>query len=313
MKLARAIESFTEVKRRVGLSYRESHYTLLQFLKQTGDKDLNCITEQEIINFVYSGTVSSKTRSARFTKVKKLFEWARDQGCLSVLPMPPVAPKLVNTFTPYIYSRDELKHIFFSAGSLNDRSSPMQGDTLKAFLVTIYACGLRLSEGLNIRLCDVDFERKTIIILETKFKKSRILPFGNQLETVLRDYRDKRIKYLPLPQKDKSYFFVSRNGNRFSSTHISHMFERVRKLANIYVPTRDQQPRLHDLRHTYAVHKLTEWYEQGENVQKLIYNLSTYMGHKDLEDTKVYLTMTKDFLQIVSNKFEQFIENGAQQ
>lgn len=312
MRLAQAIKSFTEVKRRIGLSFKSSHSLLMQFLRQTGDKELNCITEQEIKNYVYSGTVSSKTRSARFSKVKRLLEWAHNQGYLSVLPMPHVGPKYVNNFTPYIYSREELKKIFFSAGSLNDRSSPMQGDTLKTFFVTLYACGLRLSEGLNIRLCDVDFEKKTILILESKFRKSRILPFGSQLETVLRNYRDKRIKYLPLPQKDKSYFFVSRNGNRFSKNHVSHMFERVRKLANIYIPTRDQQPRLHDLRHTYAVHKLTEWYEQGENVQDLIYNLSTYLGHKDLEDTKVYLSMTKDFLQIVSNKFEQYIKNGEQ-
>lgn len=310
MKLAQAIKSFTETKRRVGLSFVDSYYMLMQFQKIVGDKELNCITEQDVFNFVNSGNVSTRTRAARFSKIKKLLEWAQNFGVLSSFPIISPGPKAVYNFTPYIYSRDELKHLFYAAGSLNDRSSPMQGDTLKTFLVTVYACGLRLSEGLNIRLCDVDFEKKTIIILESKFKKTRILPFGSQLEEVLRDYKEKRIKNLPLPQKNESYFFVSRNGNRFASTHISHMFERVRKLANIYVPSRKQQPRLHDLRHTYAVHKLMEWYEQGENVQELIYNLSTYMGHKDLEDTKIYLSMTKDFLRIVSNKFEDYIEQG---
>lgn len=306
MKFSLAISKSIEEKKRVGLSYRSSACVLRQFEKFNGDCDLSDITEEDIFKFVYSGNVSSKTQFYRFSLLKRLFTWAVNRGTLQDNPIVSEGPKSFCDFTPYIYSRDELRQLFSASETLNDRSSPMQGDTMKALLVTIYACGLRLSEGLNIRLCDIDLLTQKLTILETKFKKSRILPFGDELNAFLKEYHKKRITHLPLPSAQESYFFASRTGQQLHKNYVSHIFGRIRQLANITGEKR-RLPRLHDLRHTFAVHKLMELYDSGEDVNKLINELSTYLGHKDLDDTKVYLTMTKEFLEIVSNKYEKFI------
>ena len=306
MKFSLATKKYIEERMRVGLSCKSSGYLLKQFERMNGDKELSNITEDEIFKFVYSGKVSEKTHFSRFSIIRGLYKWAVNRGTVQSSPIVSDGPKSTCVFIPYIYTREELKKLFASAGTLNDRSSPMQGDTMKAVLVTLYACGLRLSEALNIRLCDIDLNSQRLTILETKFKKSRILPFGDELCAFISKYYRMRCKHLPLPYGQKSHLFVSRTGHQFSKNHISHMFERIRKLADIYVPERKQQPRLHDLRHTFAVHKLMELYNSGKEVNKLIHELSTYLGHKDLEDTKVYLSMTKEFLEIVSQKFEIF-------
>ena len=310
MKLSTAIKKFVREKQLVGLNYDDAKFMLEQFSRFSGDIELDCITNQNVVDYVYSGNITETTQAARFQKVKKFLEWAVNREFITRMPITSIGPKIQKKFIPYIYSREELKRLFSASGTLDDRSSPLQGKTLKMLLVTIYACGLRLGEAIDLRICDVNLAEQKIIVLESKFRKTRILPIGETLCNELQNYLKLRRSCLLLPKGKESSFFASRTGHNFCTTHIDHTFQRIRNLADIAGINRKIPPRIHDLRHTYAVHKLMEWYRAGENVNDLLPYLSTYMGHKDLEDTKVYLTMTREFLSLISDKYETYVTKG---
>src|SRR5207253_7381664 len=104
-----------------------------------------------------------------------------------------------------------------------------------------------------------------------------------------------------------SYFFVGQDGKAIPQNTLQRAFQRLREHAGVKrSDSRRFQPRLHDLRHTFAVHRLTEWYRQGTDVQRLVYHLSVYLGHAHLTDTQVYLTMTPELLQLAGKRFERY-------
>ena len=104
-----------------------------------------------------------------------------------------------------------------------------------------------------------------------------------------------------------------KHANGSKPTIAERTFKRLRKMCGVRRPdTFSFQPRIHDLRHTFAVHRVTEWYRQGADVQKLLPALSTYLGHVSLESTQRYLTITPELLQQANNRFERYATGGAQ-
>jgi integrase len=115
------------------------------------------------------------------------------------------------------------------------------------------------------------------------------------------------------PKKENAPFFYGRHNKSLNLGTIESAFERIREKAGICrTDGAKYQPRVHDLRHTFAVHRLTSWYQQNADVQQLLPALSVYMGHTHLSATSVYLTMTNDLLQEAGKKFENYVkqENG---
>ena len=184
----------------------------------------------------------------------------------------------------------------------------MSEDTFRTLLLFLYATGMRLGEALRLRLADVDLTLASITIRDTKFYKSRIVPLGSDIERRVR-------QYLHQPgRRNQSHrpLFQTKNGNPISALAAGTSFSRLRQIAGI--GRRDDsyfQPRLHDLRHTFAVHRLTEWYRQNADVQRLLPALSTYLGHVSLSSTQRYLTMTPELLEQANRRFEQYACGGA--
>jgi integrase len=115
----------------------------------------------------------------------------------------------------------------------------------------------------------------------------------------------------PLPQGQGSFFLANRDGTPLASSTIQAAFDNLRRTVGIHGATGARQsPRLHDLRHSFAVHRLTDWYRQGADVQRLLPVLSTYLGHTDLAGTQVYLSMTPELLQQASSRFERYASGG---
>ena len=105
---------------------------------------------------------------------------------------------------------------------------------------------------------------------------------------------------------DELPFFTSRTGERLNQNTFTKLFRRLCIHAGITRENARYQPRLHDLRHTFAVHRLTTWYQQGADVQRLLPKLSTYLGHVNISGTQVYLSMTPELLRAAGNRFAQY-------
>jgi integrase/recombinase XerD len=152
----------------------------------------------------------------------------------------------------------------------------------------------------------VDSPNALLTIRGSKFYKSRLVPISRHLMNVLEVYARKRPEKHPSAEAE-SRFFLSKRGIPIPLRTLQGTFQRLRKHAGVR-RSKDAryQPRLHDLRHTFAVHRLTAWYRQGADVQRLLNYLSVYLGHAHLAGTQVYLTMTPELMDQAGKRFERY-------
>ena len=177
---------------------------------------------------------------------------------------------------------------------------------MRTLLLLLYGAGLRVGEARHLRVADVDIAAALLTVHESKFYKSRLLPVGPQLADALHNYANDRV-LRPLPQRENSTFLANRDGTPVRKTTAQTAFRHLRIAAGIdHTDKAVQSPCLHSLRHSFAVHRLTAWYREGADVQRLLPALSTYLGHAGLSETQVYLSMTPELLQEASLRFEDF-------
>jgi integrase len=176
----------------------------------------------------------------------------------------------------------------------------------------LYGSGLRISEALALNRSSVDLERSLVTVRASKFHKSRLVPVGKDLTRVLSEYSARKATRA-IASDPELPFFTDCRGGRLNADTVLHRFRRACNRAGVRRNSTDRfQPRLHDLRHTFAVDRLTAWYRQGAHVQALLPHLSVYLGHVDLASTQVYLSMTPELLQAASGRFEGYLFGGTQ-
>ncbi len=173
-------------------------------------------------------------------------------------------------------------------------------------ILLLYGAGLRAGEALRLRSCDVNLQDRMLSIWNTKFFKSRLIPIGASLAAALARYAQER-KH-PRPRDvHLSRFFTTRTGMAVPLGRLEAGFVRLRERTGIQRPHTDRwQPRLHDLRATFAVHRLVAWYREGVDLQTRLPLLATYLGHINVSGTQVYLTMTHELLAEASRRFERY-------
>jgi integrase/recombinase XerD len=215
-------------------------------------------------------------------------------------------PKLAPPQTPYVYSTAELQRLLEATAVLEHRASPLQAMTYRTLLLLLYGTGLRVSEAISLTVSDIDLVRRLGTVRDTKFYKTRIVTIGPRLTRHLAAYLDHRC-LLALPEGERSAFLCTRTGHGFYYQDVITTFQRIRSAAGITCPPGEPRPpRLHDLRHTAAAHRVLAWYRAGKNVQQLLPRLATYLGHVDIRSTQRYLQMTPELLQEASRRFAQY-------
>jgi site-specific recombinase XerD len=181
----------------------------------------------------------------------------------------------------------------------------MEPITMRTIMLLLYGTGLRVREAVALDRADVDLDNLVLTVRQTKFYKTRLVPFSTQLRDALARYATGRpvtdgpVESLP--------FFTMRTGARVKRHRLEKCFRRVREHAGVKRSDgASYQPRLHDLRHSFAVHRLISWYRQGADVQALLPQLSVYLGHTHLASTQVYLTITPELLAEANARFERY-------
>ncbi len=243
----------------------------------------------------------------KYGALKSFYRWLFDRGYIDHSPLPKFVPKQPPAFVPYIYSVGELRRILQAFDEVCRSSILLESITAKTMVLTLYGCGLRRQEAINLDRTDVDFAQSLLTIRDTKFLKTRLVPFGEQLGRELKIYS--RAK----SDNADGAFFVTRNGMRVDRQMIQRYFRLACVRAGVQRDDSKRfQPRLHDLRHSFAVHRLTSWYERGADVQRLLPHLSTYLGYVSIRNTQTYLTMTPALLDEANQRFERYMEGGVQ-
>ena len=251
----------------------------------------------------------------KYHALKGFFRFAVSRGHIVNDLLPMTRPKRPPRFVPHIYSRADLRRLLDATQSY-PRAEPSRIEpiTMRAMLLLMYGAGLRPGETLHLSAADVDLANALLTIRNTKFFKSRLVPIGPDLTQVLSEYVRWRAVAHPRSAASAPSSSAAVPARRFNRSTIEDTVSNG--CASRPDSTRSDggryQPRLHDLRHTFAVHRLTSWYRQGADVQRLLHHLSVYLGHAHLAATQVYLTMTPELLHEAGTRFERYArgENG---
>jgi integrase len=312
--LREAIEQYIVWRRAHGAKFASGADILRRFLEYAhGDAACDeAVTTAQVLVFLAGKGPLTRHRENKYYALAGFWRHAISRGHAALSPLPNNEPRSPVRTPPYIYSREELRRLFDPANVEISRRGAVQLDatTFRTLLLLLYGAGLRFSEATGLTLADVDLAEAVLTIRATKFYKSRLVPIGPQLAAALK-------AYMPLRRRDgfargeDSFLLANRDGTRLASSTVQAAFDALRRISGIRGAAGGRAvPRLHDLRHSFAVHSLTSWYRQGADVQRLLPVLSTYLGHADLEGTKVYLSMTPELLQQASVRFARYAGGG---
>ena len=206
----------------------------------------------------------------------------------------PRLPRDKTSFTPYILSKDEMAAIFKASDKLLAQRRSMNSIILiiPCLIRLLYGTGLRIGEALALRKIDINLTDNFVIIRDSKNGKQRMIPISESLSAVCKDYVYYRDS-LPL-LKPEDYLFVSLNGLVCTADAVYKWFREILKMAGIPFTGNHHGPRLHDLRHTFAVNSLAQMAESGTDMYTMLPILSTYLGHQSLSATDSYVRLTAE-------------------
>lgn len=232
----------------------------------------------------------------RFAKYRFLFD-----------PHTEIPPKRLlgsskRRLSPHIYSDEEIAALL-QATSLLKPANGLKPHTYTTLFGLLLSTGLRISEALNLSKENVDLETDIITVMQTKFKKSRLVPISASTSQALQDYLTFRDVCHPEATAEK--FFISEKGLSLNYRQVLYVFMKLR-LHLGWTGTGDRLPKIHDFRHTFAVKRLLKWIDEGKKLDRMIFALSVYLGHAQVTDTYWYISAVPALLTAVSNKFENF-------
>jgi integrase len=239
----------------------------------------------------------------------RFFDWAVVQRLVASNPVSATRRRDTGKRIPYLFDLTDAKRLLEAVGTLPDRSrAPHRARTYETIFALLYGLGLRVGEAVRLKLGDVDFHRDTLFIHETKFSKSRIVPLGPKLAARLRHYVEER--HGEMRGAETPLFSFTKRGCICPET-VSQTFHALVPKLGLVVPPGVSSPRLHDLRHAFAVGTLLRWYRQGIDPNCRLIHLSTYLGHVDPNSTAVYLTITDELLREADRRFRAFAPTGG--
>lgn len=303
MNLQHLIEHYIAFQRALGANFQANANVLRAFGRAMGpDADVADVRTEQVHAFLAGTGPITRTWHVKLSVVRTFFRFAVSRGHVRAAPLPTAIPKQPRTFVPYIYSQEELRRLFQAASVQQGRRTCLAPMTLHTFLLSLYGAGLRLREAINLNDEDVDLVHSVLTVRRSKFGKTRLVPVGLMLGQALSAYGSRAQRH-----HAEAPFFTTRTGARVKPGQAQHHFRRLCTRVGISRADGGRfQPRLHDLRHSYAVHRLTSWYQQGADVQRLLPQLSAYLGHVEIADTQVYLTMTPELLNEAGKRFERY-------
>jgi integrase len=230
-----------------------------------------------------------RTQAARAGLTRQFARFIAERGLPAYVP-PPMRMEIARLeFTPYIFTRAEIRALLAAGDRLPATArSPRRHLVMRELFRVLYGCGLRISEALKLTVTDVDLGQGVLLLREAKFRKDRLVAVSPGLSERLRCYAAAVDRARDLGQA----FFPNRNGGPYTKWAVYGIFRRLLREAGISHGGRGRGPRLHDVRHTFAVHRLEEWYRQGVNLAAKLPVLSAYMGHQSLVGTQRYLRLT---------------------
>lgn len=306
------IRPYIELQQSLGKKYREYERTLIyfdQFIASKTADSVDTIDPEHVRSWLDTMQCGIRTRRSKAYILKKFIDQLVTVGVVKTNPLDivleEIGPRSKTTFQPFIFSKDQIVTILQEAKRLpKTHKFPLRSETMYTVIALLYALGLRGSEARNLRVCHVNLDQCTLFIEQTKFNKSRLIPFGPNVAQHLEAYMKIRRK-LFVPMKNDDPLFIAYRRVPIGHSILDQTFRDIITAVRIQGRPKQRGPRLHDLRHSFAVHRLLRWYREGIDVQSKLMYLSTFMGHVEICSTEIYLSITAELLKEANNRFYQ--------
>ena len=301
------LTAFLAEKRALGFSYKTDEGSIRRFLSDfTGSDDGKIeFTKEYVLSHIGNRlNQQSNTVLRDATAINAFLDFVIRKGGHAYRLSPKSLPKEHRNFRAYIFTDDEIERMLNAADHvLYTDQNPNRQYQVPVIFRILFNCGLRMFELLKLRMCDVDLEENVFTVLNTKFHKNRLVPFSDSVADALKLY----LEQCP-PQSPGSLLFPSpspRNKNgKYGNSWLQVQFRSLLRLANIPYNGAGNGPRLHDIRHTFAVHCLNNWVLSGEDLTTALPVLSRYLGHTGLSGTQKYLQLTAQMYPDIVSKLE---------
>lgn len=294
MRLGTAVRRFIAYKRSQGRQYKNIAVFLLSFAREMGNCSISDLKPSRISVFLNAGKRLPYTRVCRYNTLCVFFRFLRQIEKLKRWPMPAPPPKPDRTYVPYIFSRAEIRRIAsYEFKNCFGRRTLIEPITFRTILLLLYGTGMSFAEALTLRRDRVDFVNRTIEIGMHEDAKTRLIPIGTDVCKLLKGYLNSRARM----ERRTPYVFVTRTGEPVNHRSLRRNFTRLCRAAGVTRPGPGySEPRMHDLRYTFAVHRIASWYRIGADLQRLIPALAVYMGRVGIRSTERVLSLTPEHL-----------------
>ncbi len=300
--LQTALDEYLTIRRILGFKLRDEGSVLPQFLNFIENKGASFITTDLALQWATQPKNVLPAHWARRLSMVRIFaRFCSAMDLRTQIPPKGLLPFRYHRKPPYIYSDIEISRLLKAASRLRSENG-LRAATYATVFGLIAATGMRISEPIALDREDVNLTRGILTIRRTKFGKSRLIPVHSS--TI-----DKLIKYNKLkshifPRPNSSSFFLSERGIRLTHWSARHTFIKLSREIALREQCDSHGPRLHDLRHTFAVKTLIKWYRSGVDVERHLPELAAYLGHKHVNDTYWYISAVPELLRFATIRLD---------
>ncbi|MEI6575105.1 MAG: tyrosine-type recombinase/integrase [Bacteroidota bacterium] len=313
MSLSLELQRYLEIRRNLGFDLGTAERVLKQFVCFLETKNETHITSELFLQWKQVfGKAAQYTWAARLGMVRIFASWLHSFDVHHEIPPQSLIPCHYRRKQPYIYTDDQIRSIIEAAGVLPSING-FRALTYPAFFGLVSVTGLRISEAISLNNKDVDLQDGIITLYNGKNGKDRILPVTECTKKYLKEYSRKRDRLLGQTPEP---FFVSDEGIRLTDCAVRYNFVVIGKMIGLRAHQRFYKhgigPRIHDLRHTFAVKVMINWYKEGKNIDQEMLKLVTYLGHKSMTHTYWYIEAVPELLALASQRAEDCLEKEVQ-
>ena len=305
----KAVQDYIQMRRSLGFKLYGANISLLKFAAFLNRRRARHITIALAMQWAQQDPAARPVEWARRLSFVRGFarHWSAYDPHTEVPPWG-LLPHRPTRARPYIYSNNEVRRLLEAAMQLPPAHG-LRARTFYCLLGLLSVTGLRISEALNLQAEDVDLADGILTVRRGKFGKSRLVPIHPSTRKVLSDYAARRDRFLA--GRPASRFFVSKRGTRLDGGTVRRTFYALSRRIGLRGAAASHGPRLHDFRHRFAVETLVQWYRSGQDVERCIPVLSTYLGHVHVVDTYWYLSACPELMGLVVKRLEKHWEEQS--
>ncbi len=301
------LDRYLKLRRQLGYKLRVPEILLRNFVRFAQEEGASFITTKLALRWSTRPAIKPVQSGNRLGMVRRFANYVSAHDARTQVPAQKLLPYQFRRRPPYLYRDEEVLQLIRAAFQIAP-SSELKGVTLGTLLGLLAVTGMRVGETVALDCEDVDLKRNVLVIRRAKGNKSRLVPLHASTVQVLQQYA--RLRDRQFPQPSSPSFFVWERGERLLHCTVHRWFLLVACQIGLRKPGDQRGPRIHDLRHYFAIRTLLNWYRTDTDVEVHLPELATYLGHVHVRDSYWYLSATPELLKLATLRMQRS-EKGA--